>query len=266
MTGESRIRRDVPIPYYYQLMRLLENDIQTGKWGPEDLLPSEHELCGIYGVSRTVVRQALGGLVSAGLLQRVKGKGTFVSPQKLEEKFVQRSDGFYREMSSRGLVVTSKVLDQQVISAPPHVTQRLELEDGDPVIKIDRLRSVEGQVLLFVQTYIPQRFCPDLVGDDVSQGSLYALLREKYGLSIATGRRLVEAVPAHPPVTKLLNVSRGAPVLKIESVSYLARGQPLEYYEAWHRGDRSRFEIEMVVEPAVAAPLPLAALQPAGVA
>lgn len=247
MAVDTRIRRDVPIPYYYQLIQLLEDDIETGKWSSGDMVPSEHELCAIYGVSRTVVRQALGTLVARGLLQRVKGKGTFVAPRKLEEKFVQRSDGFFREMANRGLSVTTQVVDQRLMAPSPHIRQLMELDEGSAVIKIDRLRSVEGEVLMFVQTYIPYDLCPSLATADVSNGSLYSLLREEYGLSVNSGKRWLEAVAAHPPLTTALEVARGAPLLKIDSVSYLADGRALEFYEAWHRADRSRFEIEMVV-------------------
>ncbi len=243
---DTRIRRDVPIPYYYQLMQLLQEDIEDGRWVVGDAIPSEHELCDLYGVSRTVVRQALGALASNGLLYRVKGKGTFVSPRKLEEKFIQASDGFYREMASRGLSVTSAVLSQEVVAPPPHVREELQLKEHDRAIRIDRLRSVEDQVLLFVQTYIPYDLCPELLDADLSNMSLYSFLRDACGLSVASGRRTVEATSAHPPISTLLEVRKGAPLLKIESVSYLADGRPLEYYEAWHRGDRSKFEIEMI--------------------
>jgi GntR family transcriptional regulator len=63
---------------------------------------------------------------------------------------------------------------------------------------------------------------------------------------VASGTRTVEAVAAQRPLTMLLGVAKGVPLLKIESVSYLADGRSLEYYEAWHRGDRSKFEIEVV--------------------
>ena len=118
---DRAIRRDVPIPYYYQLMQLLSEEIQSGSRPADALIPSEHELCALYGVSRTVVRQALGELVADGLLYRVKGKGTYVTRRKLEEKFIQRSDGFYREMTNRGFAVSSTVLDQRRMAPPPHV-------------------------------------------------------------------------------------------------------------------------------------------------
>lgn len=239
------IRRDVPIPYYYQLSQRLREEIEGGVCVADAPIPSEHELCAAYGISRTVVRQALGDLVAEGLLYRVKGKGTFVARRKLEEKFVQRSDGFYREMTMRGLTVSTTVLEQRVAPSPPHVRHALRLREDDATVKIDRLRSVDGDVLLFVQTYVPASLCPGLV-DDLSDVSLYGLLRERYGLEVAAGTRMVEAVLAHPPLTALFGVARGDPLLKIDSVSYLADGWPLEYYEAWHRGDRSKLEIEMM--------------------
>lgn len=239
------IRRDVPIPYYYQLIQLLENEIQSGAFARDVPIPSEHDLCATYGISRTVVRQALGDLTARGLLYRVKGKGTFVAPRKLEERFVQRADGFYHDLTSRGFTVTTGVLQQDVIVPAPHVRQHLGLREQDRVIKIDRLRSVNGSVLLFVQTFLPHDLCPTLVETDLSTGSLYVALQEQAGLAVATGRRNVEAVVAQPPLTMLLEVKKGAPLLKIESTSYLADGRPLEYYEAWHRGDRSRIEIEI---------------------
>jgi GntR family transcriptional regulator len=243
---DGAIRRDVPIPYYYQLMQLVREDILSGALAADTVIPSEHNLCAAYGVSRTVVRQALGELVSEGLLYRVKGKGTYVARRKLEEKFIQRSDGFFREMTSRGYKVVSRVFEQTTIAPPPHVRAALHLEAGDLTIKIDRLRSIDDNIMLFVQTYIPERLCPALVDVDLSESSLYGLLRDRYNLVVASGTRTVEAVAAQEPLVRLLRVEKGAPLLKIESTSYLADNTPLEYYEAWHCGHRSKFEIEVV--------------------
>ena len=242
----ERIRRDVPIPYYYQLIGVLQEAIAANTWGPETALPSEHELCAIYGVSRTVVRQALGELAAHGVICRVKGKGTFVAPHKVEEHFVQRTDGLFHDMTSRGHTVSTRVLEQTAALPSPHVRQCLRLREDEQVLKIDRLRSVDGTLLLFVQTYLPLNLCPALVPTDLSQGSLYSALEELCGLTIAGGTRTVEAIPARSSIAHLLEVNKGEALLKIESISYLADGRPIEYYEAWHRGDRSKIEIEIV--------------------
>src|SRR5262245_24765393 len=60
------------------LAHLLERDILSGKLAPGHRLPSERELSIEHGVSRSVVREALGHLESLGLLSRVHGSGTRV--------------------------------------------------------------------------------------------------------------------------------------------------------------------------------------------
>ena len=122
----------------------------------------------------------------------------------------------------------------------------LALTESSRTIKIGRLRLLDDEIMLFVETYLPHELCSGLGDLDLSSVSLYDLLRERYGLTVATGRRTIEAVAAQAPLTRLLKVEKGAPLLKIESTSYLADGRPLEYYEAWHRGNRSKFEIEVV--------------------
>jgi GntR family transcriptional regulator len=256
MTTQPRIRRDVPIPYYYQLIQVLQEAIGAGTWAPNVPLPSEHELCAMYGVSRTVVRQALGELVAHGLLYRVKGKGTFVVPRKIEEHFIQRTHGFHQDMTSQGYTVSSRVLEQTVVLPSPYVRQALQLDEHQHTIKIDRLRSVDGAVLLFVQTYIPEYLCPTLAQADLAGGSLYVALQEQCGLGVNTATRTVEAVAARSPMTTLLGVGKGEPLLKIESVGYLDDGRPVEYYEAWHRSDRSKIEIEILaVDDTLSTPL-----------
>jgi GntR family transcriptional regulator len=241
----ARIRRDLPIPYYYQLIQVLQEAIAENTWAEDTPIPSEHELCAIYGVSRTVVRQALGELVAHGVIYRVKGKGTFVAPRKVEEHFVQRTDGFYHDMTSRGHTVTTRVLEQTIILPSPHVRRCLQLREDEQTLKIDRLRSVDGTLLLFVQTYLPMNLCSALVHVDLTEKSLYAVLEELCGLTVSSGTRTVEAIPARSSTAHLLGVNKGEALLKIESVSYLEDGRPIEYYEAWHRGDRSKIEIEI---------------------
>jgi GntR family transcriptional regulator len=70
---------DSNIPYYIQLIEVLKSMIASGQWKPGDQIPSEPDLCDTYGVSRTVVRQALREIELDGLIVRRKGKGTFVA-------------------------------------------------------------------------------------------------------------------------------------------------------------------------------------------
>jgi len=240
------IKRDSPIPYYFQLEKFLKEEIESGRWQPGQKIPSEAELCEAFGVSRTVVRQALNELVNEGLLYRRKGKGTFVAKPKIAESLVQSLTGFYEDMVARGLTPVTQVLEQKLIPASKKVAGMLNLKEGDLVIKIDRLRSVNNEPILIVTTFIPYQICPALLEEDLTNQSLYAVLEDKYNLEIARGRRTLEAISASEEDAKLLGIEEGDPLVLLKSVSYLKDGRPIEYFEAKHRGDRSRFEVELI--------------------
>ena len=242
----AAVDRKSPIPYYVQVEEALRQHIEHGVWQVGDQLPGEPDLCRIFNVSRTVIRQALKEMEYQGLIVREKGKGTFVAEPKIAEGLVQKLTGFYQDMVERGHIPVTQVLKQEVVPASSKVATCLNLEPGTPVIQIDRLRFVEGEPIVLVTTYLPYALCPEILHEDLSRQSLYALIEKKYGLVIARGHRTLEAVSANKCEARLLEIEEGAPLMMLDSTSYLDDSTPIEYYHALHRGDRSRFEVELV--------------------
>jgi len=234
------------IPYYIQLEEILKERIRRGELKPGDQLPGEFELCEQYGISRTVVRQALHEIELEGLIQKKKGKGTFVAEPKINENLVQKLTGFYQDMSSRGQTPKTQVLRFEVIPASTKIANLLHLSPGTLVHCIERLRSVSDAPIVLVTTYIPYHLCPTLNQYDLTNQSLYGILENEFGLQISHGRRSIEAVSANEREAQLLEVSQGSPLILLDSVTYLADDTPMEYYHAVHRGDRSRFVVELV--------------------
>jgi GntR family transcriptional regulator len=243
---EELINFDSHIPYYIQLMDILREKVRQKEWVPGDQIPSEQTLCDHYQVSRTVVRQALRELEHEGVICRKKGKGTFISLPKISEGLVQKLTGFYQDMVERGLKPVTKVLHQNVVPASEKVAHYLNIMPGEKVIDIQRLRFVNEEPIQIVTTYIPYEMCPELASVDLTNCSLYEYLETEYGIFIAKGQRYIEAVIANDTEAALLGIERRAPLLMLDSVSYLENGRPIEYYHAVHRGDRSRFEVELV--------------------
>jgi ABC-type glycerol-3-phosphate transport system substrate-binding protein len=75
----TSIDRSSPLPIYYQLKALIQEQISCGLWLPGDRIPTERELCQMHAISRSPVRQALSELAHQGLLVRRPGLGTFVA-------------------------------------------------------------------------------------------------------------------------------------------------------------------------------------------
>ena len=245
---DGTIDRSSPIPLYRQLEDSIRRDIERGTYGVGELLPSESEICARYDLSRSVVRQTLQNLAQAGIVRTERGRGSFVAEKKLSERFVQRTTGFYDDLTRMGLRIDTRVLRQEIASVPSAAREFLDLEEA---VRIDRVRSVEGRVLAYVRTYISPERCPGLERFDLANTSLYGLLREVYGLEVYGGWRTVEAVPADDEVAEHLEVEPGTPLLLLCSASRTEDGAPLEWFAAWHRADRTRFEVEILPDSGV---------------
>ena len=241
--ARQRIDRDDPTPLYRQVEQIVRTEIAAGVYHSDDPLPSEHELCARYDVSRSVVRQALTNLAHDGVIRTERGRGSFVAEPKLHEKFVQRTTGFFDDLTRRGLTIETRVLRQELNEVPMEVADFLGV---DRAIRIDRLRWVDGRLVTYVVTYLSPQRCPGLEQHDLENRSLYAHLRKVYNLAVEGGTRTVEAVAAEGEVAANLEVAEGEPLLLLRSAGRTGDGEPLEWFEAWHRADRTTFEVELV--------------------
>lgn len=82
------LSRSGNLPLYHQIKNIILKQISEHGLKPGNKLPGDFELCSTYQVSRTVVRQALSELEFDGVLERIKGKGTFVAKPTSIERFV----------------------------------------------------------------------------------------------------------------------------------------------------------------------------------
>lgn len=253
---QASIDRTSPIPFYFQLAEALEAEIRSGRWEPGTRLPSEPELCEHYGLSRTTVRQALARLEQRGLIERLKGQGTFVRRGQPGLWLLQSSEGFFQDEVDRlGRTVTSQVLRAERGPLPAWACHALELPPRSEGATLERLRSVDGLVALYVVNHLPARAADAALAISNPHESLYRRLRERAGLVPCGGRRTVEAVAAEKWLAPLLELSPGAPVAYIESVAWDADLVPFDCYRAWLRTDRTRIDIQVTGTAAATQPL-----------
>lgn len=239
------IDRDSPIPYYYQLRAILQDQIGAGQFRVGAQLPSEPSLCDQFGVSRTVVRQALGDLESEGLIERMKGKGTFVAAPKMLEHLAESLTGLHDDVTARGQRLRSRVLALEAVEPPADVLRLLGLSIGDQVVMLERLRFVDNEPWVFTRSYLPYALCAAILDMDMTTKSLYATLEGELGLTLARATRTVEAAAAGSELAGHLGIRTRSPVLLLKSLTFNPSGLPVEYFVAWHRGDRSRFEVQL---------------------
>jgi GntR family transcriptional regulator len=242
---QIRIDRDSPVPFYFQLAALLEQEIGRHRWQPGERLPSESELGEHFQLSRTTVRQALARLEQEGMVNRRKGYGTFVASASPRIWLVQSQEGFFQdEVSRMGRAVASEILDRRVDELPHWAADALGVSQGTEGVVMERLRLVDGKLAMSVTDCLPVELADVVLAMDGTQ-SLYERLREVHGLEVSGGRRFLEAVTAGKRLARLLEVGQGDPLIFIESVSWDSQMRPFHSYRSWLRTDRMRVEIQV---------------------
>ena len=230
------------LPRYYQLANILRDQISNGKLEAHQPIPSERQLETIYSVSRTTIRQAIDLLVRQGFLYREHGRGTFVSPQKLQ-KGISELTSFTEDMKQRGLVPGQKILEIGIAQAPEKVLQHLELPEGsDQVLRIERLRLGDGLPMGLQTSFYCLPEGQTITRQELEEvGSIYKLLQEKFHLIPTEADETLEVTLATPREASFLQIEPGSPLLLSERTTYSQYRRVFEFVKILYRGDRYRY-------------------------
>jgi GntR family transcriptional regulator len=242
---QTRIDRRSMVPFYFQLALIMKNEILTGRWPQGARISGEPTLGEVFEVSRTTVRQALQQLEAEGLIQRVKGRGTFVASSRSSTWLLQSSEGFFHEELDRmGVNVTSRLLRAEVAQLPTWAAIALEEPEGAVGVTIERLRYADGRAALYVIDYLPERYAAAAMQLREDE-SLYDLMQAREGLRVFGGRRTIKAVPASTELAALLEVEPRTPLVYVESVAWDAELRPFHCFASFVRSDRMPIEVQV---------------------
>lgn len=248
---EGKIDKSVPVPLYYQLKEAILDEIRKGNYESGSMIPTEKNISDFFQISRTTVRQAITELVQEGWMYRVKSKGTFIAQKKIQQDFMQKLETYEEQMKRLGVVPKTEILEFRVVYAPHIVAEKLQIPEKSEVIYLYRKRFADEVPIVLVETYLPMADCEFIIDEDMQTESLYKKLGKTENTRIYCVKRIVEAVEASSNDVKLLNIKKGKPVQKFETVGYNVFGKPIEYSIARYRGDYNRFEVMIIADPKV---------------
>lgn len=231
-------------PLYRRIQVDLRERVASGELAPGAQVETELELMARYGVSRATVRQALSGLVSEGLLEIRRGRGTFVHGAALEH----RLGGFYtfsREIERHGMRPGTRVRGIGVEPAGEPVAAGLGLAPGTPVVALSRIRLADEQAIVSETSYLPAARFKGLEDVDFSNASLYDTLTSSFGVRPARARETFLPVLLDDDDAAILGGDPGDPVLSVERTTYDSDGVIIEYCQSILRADRYRYSVEL---------------------
>ncbi|NAW70776.1 UTRA domain-containing protein [Vibrio sp. V27_P1S3P104] len=233
-------RTCVDKPRYLQIADQLLAGIKNGEYKPGTLLPTEAILQNTFSVSRVTIRKAMEILVEQDLLVRVRGSGTYVKAAKTQHNAFELS-GFIEEVSAQGREPSSQVITFEIQPCNASIAQKLQLEEGQLIYAVQRLRLIDKEPEILECTYLPVEMFTDL-SLEVMQTSKYDYIENQKGLTIALSRQVVWPDTLTENLACLLNSEVGAPILRVESVGELVDGRPFEFTINYFRLHQHSFE------------------------
>lgn len=223
--------------------------ISNRELSPGAILPSEMELTTEFGVSRSVVRQALRTLADEGLIQVAPGRGAVVATHTEWHRDAQRTAGLSTQMRALKTRVNTRVLSYTLRSGGAEAT-RLGCKD---VLVLERLRYLDGEPVAYIRTWLPGWVVKKVTSDDLEDASLHMRLHEHAGVNVHGGPRQVHAVGVTGEMAERLDVPSGSPVLQLTGESLDQHGRPVEIFSTWHRSDRIALDVT-IIDPVVDTP------------
>lgn len=233
------------LPLYHQLKEIIRENIESGIWNHGDMIPSEHNLMKEYDVSRNTIKKALEDLVQEGLLNRIQGKGTFVSMPKIEQS-LSSFYSFSKVMKESGYTPNDIILSIEFFPVKQSVAKVLKLSEGDEVWVLRRLRCIQDEPMMLETSYIPRKLVHKITKEELEQMSLYELMLKNYGIIVKKAKEIFEPVLIRDYESRYLKVDKGYPALLLDRIAFDANDVPIEFCRSIVRGDRCRFYTELL--------------------
>ncbi|WP_118179986.1 GntR family transcriptional regulator [Paraburkholderia phosphatilytica] len=244
----AKLIQIAPPPLYEQIKAALRAAVLDGTYPAHSQMPSESELCAMFGVSRITVRQALGDLQKEGLVFRLHGKGTFVSKPKAFQN-VSALQGFAEAMTSMGHEIVNRLTRFRTAKADSRVAAKLGLEAEALVTEIQRVRLLNREPVSLESTWLPEAIGKRLANADLATRDIFLILENDCGVPLGHADLAIDAVLADETVAHALSIDEGSPVLRIERLTHDAAGAPIDYEHLYFRGDAFQYRLRIDRQP-----------------
>jgi GntR family transcriptional regulator len=238
----GQLNHDSPTPLYQQIKFLLKDQILMGYFPNGSYLPTEQNLCTLYGVSRITVVRALHELSNEGFIKRIQGKGSIVTHSPIKENW-NRIMGFTEAMRSVGHKTYTNLLSTEIIEGDVHManTFQLPLEESHRFMQFKRLRYVNDIPAVIMTSTVREELGKRMLEYDLEKASFYFLFETILQRPVIRNEASLSPVTASPDVASLLQVPQGSPHMLFRGVSFIEGEIPVEIMIGIYRGNLFQF-------------------------
>jgi len=230
-------------PLYTQAHDWLLDLIREKELQPGDQLPSEAQLAGQLGISRTTLREAMHLLVEEGVIVRRQGIGTFIATAPHLESGLERLESVLALAARQGMETKVEALSVESIEADRALAERLRIDLGAPLTRIRRTVLVKDRPVAYMEDLVPTHRLALQDLDDTFAGSVLDLLRRQNNLCVQEALADITAICADSSLARRLQVSAGAALLLLEETLFDSDGTPIGFSRNHFVPDQFRFHV-----------------------
>ncbi|RLC80697.1 MAG: hypothetical protein DRJ03_06605 [Chloroflexi bacterium] len=230
-------------PLYAQAHDWLLALIREEELQPGDQLPSEAQLAGQLGISRTTLREALHLLVEEGVIVRRQGLGTFVAAGRHLESGLEQLESVLALAARQGMAARVNDLSVEVVEADRALAERLQVDLGASLTRVQRSILVQDRPVAYMEDLVPTRQLALQDLDETFSGSVLDFLRQRCGVHIQEALAAITATRADDSLSSRLEVSSGAALLLLEETLFDADGDVVGFSRNYFVPDRFRFHV-----------------------
>jgi GntR family transcriptional regulator len=212
----------------------IEKYIKSSDYKAGDCLPSTQELAKRFAASEAEIQDAISELIYEGELQRAQPAPLYdvMIPKVKLWGVLGGNHSITKEAKKRGEDPGVEIISWQLVDAWPSIARRMQLEPGDQVQIMERLRSANGKPVAIEISYFPAKYypgiTPDLFTEEGSGQSSFAVMEKKFGLKSDKAADEVTVVCLEKREADFLQVEPGQPVLQRFRVTYSDQGIPIK--------------------------------------
>lgn len=224
---------------YLQVIDEIKRGIEEGKYKEKEKLPSEFQLSKLLGVSRATLREALRILEEENIVMRQHGVGTFVNPKPIFSSGIEQLTSVTYMIEQSGKTAGSHYVSTELVETSEEDQKKFSLAKMDRLIKIERIRTADGEPVVFCIDKIPDGIIPIQKAHD--EDSLFKLMDSYKRITYAITH--IEPVSYHPRIYDLLNCNPDQSLLLLKQMHYTKNDEAVLYSANYFRADIFSFHV-----------------------
>jgi len=220
----------------------LREQIESGIYAVDDLLPSEHDLCHRFDVSRITARRALRSLQDEGLIVRRHGVGSIVADLK-DQAGLMAIDGLQDDLADGEPDLSCEVLRQEDVHPPEDVARRLGLGADTSARFVERLWNDEVGPVAVEYIWVTSMVAQLLRAADIERNRMLPILADRYDMPVSRADFTVRAINAPNDIAGRLGIPWGRALQRIDMAMFTGSDIPFCIRRRHFRSDRIQLEI-----------------------